>query len=82
VSDGAITTLLVLAVLVGIGGASFMVFRSPAFWGDVVKELATKAWPLILGVLTKPESDEVRKARQRCERMGGKWDWHRKKCNR
>jgi hypothetical protein len=82
VSDGVITALLVLSVLIGIGGASFMVFRSPAFWGDVIKELVSKAGPLIWGVITKPESDEVRKARQQCERMGGKWDFHRKRCNR
>jgi hypothetical protein len=82
VSDGVVVSLLVLSVLLGIGGASFLVFRSPAFWGDVIKELFSKAWPLIVGVITKPESDDVRKARQRCERMGGKWDWHRKKCDR
>jgi hypothetical protein len=82
VSDGVVVSLLVLSVLLGIGGASFLVFRSPAFWGDVIKEIFSKAWPLIVGVITKPEADDVRKARQRCERMGGKWDWHRKKCDR
>jgi hypothetical protein len=82
VSDGVVVSLLVLSVLIGIGGASFLVFRSPAFWGDVIKELFSKAWPQIWAILSKPESPEVRKARQRCERMGGKWDWHRKKCDR
>jgi hypothetical protein len=73
---------MVLSVLIGIGGASFLVFRSPAFWGDVIKELVSKAWPQIRDYLSKQESPEVRAARQRCERMGGKWDFHRKKCNR
>lgn len=81
-SDGVIVTLLVLSVLIGIGGASYAVMRSPAFWGEVIKELVTKAWPKIWAVLSKPESLEVRLARQKCERMGGKWDAMRKRCNR
>jgi hypothetical protein len=82
VSDGVIVSALVVAVLLGVGSAAFLVMRSPAFWGDVGKELFSKAWPLIWGVLSKPESDEVRKARQRCERMAGKWNPHTKKCDR
>ena len=80
--DGLIISLLAGAVLLGVGSAAFLVMRSPKFWSDVVSELALKAWPEIKKIITKPESEEVRKARQQCERMGGKWDPFRKKCNR
>jgi hypothetical protein len=82
VSDGVITTLLVLSVLVGIGGASFMVFRSPAFWGDVISEIAAKAWPEIVKVFTKRMDPETEKRWRECERRGGKWDHMRKRCDR
>jgi hypothetical protein len=81
-SDGVITTLLVLSVLIGIGGASFMVFRSPAFWGDVISEIATKAWPEIVKVFTKRMDPETERRWRECERRGGKWDHMRKRCDR
>jgi hypothetical protein len=80
VSDGVITTLLVLSVLIGIGGASFMVFRSPAFWGDVISEIATKAWPEIVKVFTKRMDPETEKAWRDCQRRGGKWNQHKRRC--
>jgi hypothetical protein len=82
VSDGAITTLLVLSVLIGIGGASYAVFSSPKFWGNVIKEIALKAWPAIQQVLTKRMDPETEKRWRECERRGGKWDHMRKRCDR
>lgn len=65
-SDGVIVSALVVAVLLGVGSAAFLVMRSPAFWGDVIQQLALKAWPQIKQVLTKrmtPEEEaEWRKA--------------------
>jgi hypothetical protein len=79
-SDGVITALLVLSVLIGIGGASFMVFRSPAFWGDVISEIASKAWPEIAKVFTKRMDPETEKRWRECERRGGKWNHMKKRC--
>jgi hypothetical protein len=79
-SDGVITALLVLSVLIGIGGASFMVFRSPAFWGDVISEIASKALPQIKHVLTKRMDPETEKRWRECERRGGKWNHMKKRC--
>lgn len=79
-SEGVIVSALVVAVLVGITGAAFLVMRSPAFWGDVGKELLTKAWPQIWAVLSKRMDPETEKRWRECERRGGKWDYVRKRC--
>lgn len=81
-SEGLIVFGLVMAVLLGVGSAAFLVMRSPAFWGDVVKELATKAWPQILGILTKRMDPETEARWRECQRRGGKWDHRRKRCDR
>jgi len=78
-SEGVIVFALIVAVLIGVGAASFLVLRTPAFWGEVVRELATKAWPQILAILSKrmtpEEEDEWRKA----ERAGRGDEWRRKR---
>lgn len=68
-SDGLLTTLLVLSVLIGIGGASYIVFRSPAFWGDVLTELANKAWPQIRELLTKRMTPEEEAKWRKAQRL-------------
>ena len=79
-SDSLVVGLLVLSVLIGVGGAGFLVMRSPAFWGDVIKELFSKAWPLIWAVLSKRMPPEQEKAMRDCIRRGGEWDNFRKRC--
>ena len=79
VSDGLVTALLVLSVLIGIGGASFLVFRSPAFWGDVASELAAKAWPRIRELLTKRMTPEEESEWRKAERAGRGEEWRRKR---
>jgi hypothetical protein len=69
-------------VCIGLLGGAYAVAQRPSFWIEFGARLIQRLAPRIVAYLTKPESDEVRKARQRCERMGGKWDFHRKKCNR
>jgi hypothetical protein len=81
-SDALVVSALVAAVLIGVGAAAFLVMRSPAFWADAAKQLGAALLPAIWFYISKPESDDVRKARQRCERMGGKWNFHTKKCDR
>jgi hypothetical protein len=82
VSDGIVVGLLVLSVLIGIGGASFLVFRSPAFWGDLMSELAAKAWPQIVKIITKRMDPKTEAEWRRCMLRGGKWDHRRKRCDR
>jgi len=83
VSDGLLVSLLVLAVLLGVGSAAFLVMRSPSFWSDLAKEIASKAWPQIKQVLTKrmtPEEEAEMRREQRAGR-GDEWlrKWHRRK---
>jgi hypothetical protein len=80
VSDGLLVGLLLLAVLLGVGSAAFLVMRSPAFWGELAKEVAAKAWPQIWAVLSKRNPPEIEKAMQDCYRRGGTWDNFRKRC--
>jgi hypothetical protein len=70
VSDGVIVSALVLAVLLGVGSAAFLVMRSPAFWGDVGKELFSKAWPKIWAVLSKRMSEEEEAEWRKAQRQG------------
>ena len=81
-SDALIVSALVAAVLIGVGAAAFLVMRSPAFWADAGKQLVAALVPAIVKFVTKPETEEDRRARQRCERMGGKWDNFKKRCDR
>jgi hypothetical protein len=74
--------IAVVVILAGLGGGAFLVAQRPTFWIEFGARLFKAVLPRIVAYLTKPESDEVRKARQRCERMAGKWDPIRKKCNR
>lgn len=69
-------------VCLGLVAGAFLFARRPEFWIEFGYRLFERLWPLVWKFISKPETDEVRKARQRCERMGGKWDWHRKKCDR
>jgi hypothetical protein len=81
-SEGLIVSALVVAVLLGVGSAAFLVMRSPAFWGDVGKELFSKAWPQIWAVLSKRMDPEAEARWRECERRGGRWDHRRKRCDR
>jgi hypothetical protein len=81
-SDGLIVFGLVMAVLLGVGSAAFLVMRSPAFWGDLVTQIASKAWPEIMKILTKRMDPETEKRWRECQRRGGKWDHVRKRCDR
>ncbi len=74
-----ITTLVVLSVLVGIGGAAFLVFRSPGFWADVAKEFATKAMPQIWAVLSKRLPEDQEAAWREAEKSGHGDEWRRKR---
>lgn len=78
--SGFITTLLVLAVLVGVGSAAFLVMRSPAFWYDVGAQFVAKALPQIVYVLTVRNTPEIEKQITVCARRGGRWDNFNKLC--
>ena len=67
-------------VCIGLLGGAYAVAQRPAFWVEFGWRVFQKLRPVIWGYLSKPESDEVRKARQQCERMGGEWDHIRKRC--
>lgn len=74
-SEGVIVSALVMAVLLGVGSAAFLVMRSPAFWGDVGKELLTKAWPQIWAVLSKRMVPEEEEDYRRAYRAGRGDEW-------
>lgn len=78
-SDTLITVLLVAAVLAGIAAASYMVFRSPAFWLDIAQELANRLMPEIIKYLSKPLSPEDQKKLDETRRRGWEWDHFRRK---
>lgn len=74
-SENLITVLLILAVLLGVGSAAFLVMRHPQFWADV----AVRVWAAVLPVLLKssPETqakaqDRARKAQEQGDARGRK----------
>jgi hypothetical protein len=79
-SEGLVVSALVLAVLLGVGSAAFLVMRSPAFWADAAKQLGKALLPEITKIITKRNSPEIEKAMQDCYRRGGIWDNFKKKC--
>jgi hypothetical protein len=81
VSDGVIVSALVVAVLLGVGSAAFLVMRSPAFWADMGKELFSKAWPQIWRVLSKrmPEDEEARWRKEQQAGRGDEWNKRRRR---
>lgn len=78
-SEGAVVSALVVAVLLGVGSAAFLVLRSPAFWGDVAKELVSKAWPQIKAVVTKRMTEAEEAEWRQAQREGRGDEWLRKR---
>lgn len=67
-------------VCLGLAAGAFLFARRPEFWIEFGYRLFQRLWPLVWAFMSKPESPETRKARQKCERAGGTWDHVRKKC--
>jgi hypothetical protein len=79
-SEGLVVFALVVAVLIGVGAASFLVMRTPAFWGEVIKELATKAWPQIWAILSKRMPAEQEAEWRKSQRLpDGDTEFNRKR---
>ena len=79
-SEGLVVFSLVVAVLIGVGAASFLVMRTPAFWGEVISELATKAWPQIWAVLSKRMPADQEAEWRKAQRLpDGDKDWKRRR---
>lgn len=74
-SDGLIVSALVIAVLVGVTGAAFLVMRSPAFWADAGKQLFSAMLPEITRILTKrmPPDEEAEYRRAVLQGRGDEW---------
>jgi hypothetical protein len=67
-------------VLVGLGliAGAFLFARRPSFW----IEFGARLFQALLPHITKRMDPETERRWRECERRGGKWDWHRKKCDR
>lgn len=79
-NETLLSTLLVLAVLLGAGAAAFLVLRSPSFWISMGKQITAALMPEIIRVISKRNSPEIEAKMHECYRRGGTWDNFRKKC--
>ena len=77
--DTLVVSLLVLAVLIGVGAAAFLVMRSPAFWAEVGQTLFRAILPKIIEVITKRMPPEKEAEFQKAVRQGREWDPFRKR---
>ncbi len=73
--DGLIVALLVLAVLIGVGAAAFLVMRSPAFWAEAAKRIGAALLPAIVGYVSKrlPPEEEAEWRREQRAGRGDEW---------
>lgn len=78
--EGLVIGLLVMAVLLGVGSAAFLVMRSPGFWIDAARQIGRELLPKVTQIITKPMPPEQLKAWQDCQRRGGKWNHFKKRC--
>ena len=78
-SEGLVVFSLVVAVLIGVGAAVFLVMRSPAFWLDFGQQLAARLGPEIVKVLTKRLTPEEEAEWRKAERAGRGEEWRRKR---
>lgn len=78
-SEGLIVFALVVAVLIGVGAAAFLVMRTPAFWLDFGQQLAQRLAPEIIKYLSKPLSPEDQQKLDQSRRRAEEWDFSRKK---
>jgi hypothetical protein len=81
-SDGLVVAMLVAAVLIGVGAAAFLVMRSPAFWADAGKQLATALLPAVIRVMTKRMPPEEEAEWRAAQRAGRGDEWIRKRMTR
>ena len=73
-SDTLIVSLLVLAVLTGVGAASFFVIRSPAFWAEVGEKLLRALLPKIIEIVSARMPPEKEAEFRRTILQGREWD--------
>lgn len=78
-SEGLIVSALVVAVLIGVGAAAFLVMRTPAFWLDLGQQLVQRLTPEVIKYLTKPLSPEDQKKLDKARRLPGEWDNFKKR---
>jgi hypothetical protein len=78
-SEGLIVFALVVAVLIGVGAAAFLVMRTPAFWLDFGQQLVQRLTPEIIKYLSKPLTPEDQKKLDAARRRAEEWDNFKKK---
>lgn len=78
--------LLLIAALVGVGAACFLVARTPDFWVGLAIVVLQRAWPYLVKAfiaasvyIGKPMSPEDEKAWHQSIRRAEEWDPFRKK---
>lgn len=81
-SEAVIVSMLVLAVLTGVGAAAFLVMRSPSFWAEVGTNIFRAMMPKIIEIVSKRMPPEKEAEWRDCLRRGGEWDHIRKRCKK
>lgn len=71
---------LLLAVLLGLGSAAFLVGQRPSFWFGLGVVLFRAGWPHLLAYVTKRMPAEEEDAWRKCQLRGGKWNHRTRRC--
>lgn len=80
--EGLIVPLFLLAALMGVGVAAFLVMRSPAFWADVAKSVVSALVPEVIRIVSKRMTPQQEEEFQKAVRRGQEWDAFRKRPRR
>lgn len=67
-------------VCIGLLGGAYVVAQRPTFWIEFGTRLFQRLAPKILAYLTKRMDPETERRWRECERRGGKWNHHKKRC--
>jgi hypothetical protein len=70
----------VAIVCLGLFAGAYVVSQRPSFWLEFGTRLLAKLLPLIWRVVSKRMDPETEKAWRDCQRRGGKWNYHRRRC--
>ena len=71
---------LIAFALAGLFAGAFLVAQRPSFWMGLGTELIKPVIPSVVRYMTKRMPPEQEAAWRECQKRGGKWNAHKRRC--
>jgi len=67
--------IAVVVIVIGLGGAVFLVAQRPTFWVEFGSRIAVKLWPLVFAYVAKrmPPEEEAEWRKAQLQGRGDEW---------